>query len=85
MVICPRFFNFFYEYTADKLLYHRLTKKVESFYSGLIQFSKLLDKRHIGPSISDHLDNLKSNRNLEALVKHLLYFIAENNHRIFSW
>ena len=70
--------QFFLMNTADKLLYHRLTKKVESFYSSLIQFSKLLDKRHNGPSISDHLDNLKSNRNLEALVKHRLYFIAEN-------
>ena len=64
--------------TADKLLYHLWTKRVKNFYSSLNQLSKLLDKQHNGPSISDNLYNLKSNRIQKLWQKHRLYLIADN-------
>ena len=79
MVIFPKFFNNSWWIHCWQIIASSCNKKGWNFFFfSLIQFSKLLNKQHYGPSISDNLDNLKSNWNLEALVKHRLYLIADN-------
>ena len=78
MVIVPKFFNISWWIHCWQIIASSFNKKGWNFFfSSLIQFSKLLDKQHYGPSISGNFDNLKSNWNLEALVKHRLYLIAD--------